>query len=90
MLAVVLILYTALAAEFLIWFTLDRPIRRNHEKDTNLRRGMMDWPIAFMLIGLSSMLMLILFRSMYRMMELSGGWAGSVIATLRSVCMRVL
>jgi hypothetical protein len=80
-LAVVLILYTALAAEFLIRFTFDRPMRRNHEKGIILPRGMMDWPITFMLIGLSGMLLLILFRSMYRMMELSGGWSGPIIAT---------
>jgi hypothetical protein len=77
----VLTLYTALAAEFLIRFTFDLPMQRNREKGVNLRRGTIDLPITFMLIGLSSMLVLLLIRSMYRMMELSEGWTGPVIST---------
>jgi hypothetical protein len=77
----VLTLYTALAAEFLLRFTLDWPIRRDSGKGNILPRGTMDWPIVFMIIGLWGMLMLVLLRSMYRMMELSQGWTGPVIST---------
>jgi hypothetical protein len=79
-LPVVLILYTALAAEFLLRFDLDRPMRRIREKGVVLPRGTVDRPMKLMLIGMSVMIVLLLIRSIYRMVELSGGWRGKVIA----------
>jgi hypothetical protein len=79
-LSVVLILYTALAAEFLLRFDLDRPMRSIREKGVVLPRGTVDRPMKLMLIGMSVMIVLLLIRSIYRMVELSGGWRGKVIA----------
>jgi hypothetical protein len=79
--AVVLILYTFLAVDFLIRFTLDKPMRRNREEGIVLPRGKMDGPIASMLIGLLAMLVFLLIRSTYRVIELAGGWEGKVIST---------
>jgi len=77
----VLILYTFLAVDFLIRFTLDKPMRRNREEGIVLPRGKMDGPIASMLIGLLAMLVFLLIRSTYRVIELAGGWEGKVIST---------
>ena len=74
-------LYAALSAEFLFRFTLDRPVQRKHENVAILPRGEMERPIAFMLIGLSAMLVLLFTRSIYRLIELSDGWTGKVIST---------
>ena len=80
-LAVVLILYAALAAEFLLRFTLDRPMQRIRYNGVILPRGTMERPIRLMLIGLSAMLVLLFTRSIYRLIELSDGWTGKVIST---------
>ena len=76
----VLILYTALAAEFVIRFILDRPMRRIRENGTLPPRGTLDESLIRMLIGMSIMATLLLVRSIYRMVELSGGWRGKVIS----------
>ena len=74
-----LILYSIFAAEFLFRFILHKPFQR--ENGAVLPRGTMDRPITLMLIGLSSMLVLLLARSVYRLIELSNGWTGTVIST---------
>jgi|SRR6267142_5159463 len=81
MLAVVLILYTALAAEFLIRFNLDRPTRRSRKSGVIFLRGVVDKSMKCMLIGMSAMAILLLIRSIYRAIELSGGWNGKVVST---------
>jgi len=81
MIAVVLILYVALAAEFLIRFTLERPVRRIREGVDALPRGMVDTPMKYMITGLSAMAVLLLTRSIYRTIELAGGWDGRVISS---------
>ena len=77
----VLVLYAALSAEFLLRFTLDRPVQRIHDNGAILPRGAMERPITLMLIGLSAMLALLFTRSIYRLVELSDGWTGRVIST---------
>ena len=81
MLSVVLILYAALAAEFLIRFNLDRPTRRSRESGIIHPRGIVDKSMKYMLIGMSAMVTLLLIRSVYRTIELSGGWSGKVVST---------
>lgn len=54
---------------------------RGPEKGVILLRGTVDKPTICILIGLSTMLMLLFIRSIYRMIELSGGWSGTVIST---------
>jgi hypothetical protein len=81
MLAVVLVLYTALAAEFLIRFNLDRPMRRSRESGVNLPCGVVDKSMKCTLLGLSAMAVLPFIRSIHRIIELSGGWNGKVVST---------
>jgi len=78
----VLILYVTLVAEFLIRFTLERPVGRIREGVDILPRGKppMDTPMKYMIIGLSATAGLLLTRSVYRMIELAGGWNGRVIS----------
>ncbi|KAI0255352.1 RTA1-like protein [Lactifluus subvellereus] len=82
---VVLILYTALATEFLVRFALDRPVRHIHNVEggikVNPQRGTVDTSMRHMLFGMSVMTVLILTRSIYRTIELAGGWDGKVIST---------
>ena len=83
--AVVLILYTALATEFLVRFTLDRPVRHIRDLEGSIkvkpRRGTVDTSMKHLLFGMSVMTVLLLTRSIYRTIELSGGWNGKVIST---------
>jgi hypothetical protein len=92
--AVVLILYTALATEFLVRFTLDRPVRHIRDSEECIavkpRRGIVDTSMNHLLFGMSVMTVLLLTRSIYRTTELAGGWSGKVISTQwlfsQSVC----
>ncbi|KAI0255341.1 RTA1 like protein-domain-containing protein [Lactifluus subvellereus] len=82
---VVLILYSALAAEFLVRFALDRPVRHIRDSEggitDNPRCGTVNTSTKRMLFGMSVMTVLLLTRSIYRTIELSGGWDGKVIST---------
>jgi hypothetical protein len=55
-------------------------MRGIREKGVSPPRGTVDEPMKRMLIGMSVMIVLLLIRSIYRMVELSGGWRGKVIA----------
>jgi RTA1 like protein len=81
----VLILYTALATEFLVRFTLGRPMRLtcDSEGDTAVipQRGTVGRKMRHMIFGMSVITVLLLIRSVYRTIELSGGWNGKVIST---------
>jgi len=77
----VLLLYAALAAEFLIRFNLDRPRRHIRESGISHPRGTVNKPMKFMLFALGIMVILLVIRSIYRTVELSNGWTGNVIST---------
>jgi len=77
----VIVLYTALAAEFLIRYTLDRPMGRYGETGAILSRGALDTRMRYMLMAMSATVLFLLTRSVYRMIELSGGWDGKVFST---------
>ncbi|KAI9457817.1 RTA1-like protein [Lactarius psammicola] len=74
---VALLFFTFIAGEFLLRFTYDRPIRA-HLSNT---RGAVDRNIRLMIFGVSTMTILLLIRSIYRTIELSDGWTGSIIST---------
>jgi hypothetical protein len=78
---VVLILYTALAAEFLIRFNLDRPRRYIREGGVSPPRGTVDKSMKYMLFAMAVMVIILVIRSIYRTVELSDGWLGKVIST---------
>ena len=76
-----LMLYTALAAEFLIRFNSDRPRRHIRESGVFHPRGTVNKPMKHMLFALAVMVILLVIRSIYRTIELSDGWTGRVIST---------
>jgi ABC-type uncharacterized transport system YnjBCD permease subunit len=77
----ILLLYAALAAEFLIRFNFDRPRRHIRESGISHPRGTVNKPTKFMLSAMGIMVVLLIIRSIYRTVELSDGWTGKVIST---------
>ncbi|KAH9057079.1 RTA1-like protein [Lactarius deliciosus] len=75
---VALVFFTFIAGEFLLRFAYDRPIRHSH---ANNPRGVVDRNIGLTITGLSTMTILLLIRSIYRTIELSDGWTGTIIST---------
>lgn len=77
---VAIILYCALAAEFLTRYARDRPMlsARVHGEAT---RGLMDRPLKRMLYAMSVMTVFIFIRTVYRTIEFVGGWDGKVNTT---------
>ncbi|KAH9057668.1 RTA1 like protein [Lactarius vividus] len=73
-----LLFFAFIAGEFLLRFAYDRPIRHSH---ANNLRGVVDRNIGLMITGLSTMTILLLIRSIYRTVELSDGWTGTIIST---------
>ncbi|KZV70103.1 RTA1-domain-containing protein [Peniophora sp. CONT] len=75
---VCIIVYTALAAEFLWHYVKDRPFRRafvyEHRSQTPMR-------LKVMLLGMGIMTVLLFIRSIYRTAELADGWDGIIINT---------
>lgn len=59
-------------------FAYDRPIRLAH---LNNKRGVVERNIGLMIFGVSTMTILLLVRSIYRTIELSDGWTGTIIST---------
>ncbi|KAI9433925.1 RTA1-domain-containing protein [Lactarius indigo] len=77
---VALLFFTFVAGEFLLRFAYDRPIRHSHVNVDNVR-GPVDRNIGLTITGLSTMTIAFLIRSVYRTIELSGGWSGKIIST---------
>ncbi|KAI0321512.1 RTA1-domain-containing protein [Amylostereum chailletii] len=76
---VAIICYVALAAEFLFRYINDRPIgRRNNHFDSRVPTTQR---MKLMLAGMTLMTIFIFIRSIYRTIELSDGWSGTVIST---------
>lgn len=74
-----LLFFSFIAAEFLLRFAYDRPIR--HGRCVTNYRGVVDRNIGLMIFGLSTMTSVLLIRSIYRTAELSDGWSGAIIST---------
>ncbi|CAE7108980.1 unnamed protein product [Rhizoctonia solani] len=80
---VAVVLYTLLGIEFVVRFNLGRPTRpklvneqRKHAGWINVPRG-----IVWMLVGLAIATVFIIIRSVYRTIELTDGWNGTIIST---------
>ena len=71
-----LLFFTFIAAEFLLRYFYDHPIRY-----LDSLRGEVDRNIGLQILGISIMTAVLLIRSVYRIIELSGGWSGKIIAT---------
>jgi len=79
---VLLVLYTAFAAEFVIRFNQNRPSQSGVlENGVFLQRGTLDGSIKKMLIGVFVIVALLLIRVIYRIVGISEGWGGTVLST---------
>ncbi|KDN37541.1 hypothetical protein RSAG8_10058, partial [Rhizoctonia solani AG-8 WAC10335] len=80
---VAVVLYTILAIEFVVRFSLDRPARSIAINERRKHAGWMGVPrgIIWMLIGLAIATVFIIIRSIYRTIELTDGWNGTIIST---------
>ncbi|KAJ3488238.1 hypothetical protein NLI96_g2984 [Meripilus lineatus] len=77
---VAIVIYMALAAEFVIRFVLNKPIR-NAEGGRYEGTHQLDTKIKLMLTGLIFSSVVIFIRSIYRTIELTDGWDGRIIGT---------
>jgi hypothetical protein len=73
---VALLFFAFIATEFLLRYIYDRPIRH-----FNTFRGVLDRNIRLQILGISIMTSVLLIRSIYRTVELAGGWSGKIIST---------
>ncbi|KAG8738022.1 hypothetical protein FRC11_001670 [Ceratobasidium sp. 423] len=80
---VAVILYTILGLEFVIRFSLDRPARSKVMSEQRKHAGWINVPngIVWMLVGLAIATVFIIIRSIYRTIELTDGWNGTIIST---------
>jgi hypothetical protein len=90
---VAITMYTCLAAEFLLRFIKDKPIRpaepmpvsatSDSEKGflPTVNRQKLQGKLRKMVIGLCISTVVIFIRSVYRTIELADGWTGTVIRT---------
>ncbi|KAI0057294.1 RTA1-like protein [Artomyces pyxidatus] len=74
-----IVVYVALALEFLLRYIHDQPVRTRDLVPT--RRGRTDTRMKLMLFGMTLMTIFIFIRSVYRTIELAGGWTGKIIRT---------
>ncbi|VDB94162.1 unnamed protein product [Peniophora sp. CBMAI 1063] len=73
-----IVIYTALAAEFLWHYGKDMPFRRAF---VHMHRSKTARRLKIMLFGMCIMTVLLFIRSVYRTAELAGGWHGTIITT---------
>ncbi|CAE6474758.1 unnamed protein product [Rhizoctonia solani] len=77
------ILYTILGIEFAIRFSYDRPVRSKIVREIPKSTGWLGLPrrIVLMHTGLGIATVFIIIRSIYRTIELTDGWNGTVTST---------
>jgi len=73
--------YCALAAEFLVRYTKDWPMRRSTPLPGEVLRGTTDRRLNRMLYAMFIMTVFIVIRTIYRVVEFVNGWNGKVIST---------
>ncbi|KZV91661.1 RTA1-domain-containing protein [Exidia glandulosa HHB12029] len=73
---VAIILYVALASEFLLRYMLDKPVRKNVPSSA---RVTLDSGVRMMIIGLCISTVFLFIRTIYRTVELQDGWTGKII-----------
>ncbi|KAF8601730.1 RTA1-domain-containing protein [Ceratobasidium sp. AG-I] len=76
-------LFTILALEFVIRYSLNRPARNLAEGQEQKYTGWATAPrgVMYMLVGLAIATLFIIIRSVYRTIELTDGWNGVIIST---------
>ncbi|KEP49881.1 RTA1-like protein [Rhizoctonia solani 123E] len=80
---VAVVLYTILSIEFVVRFALDRPARSVVMSERRKHAGWAGAPrgIVWMMVGLAVATVFIIIRSIYRTIELTDGWNGTIIST---------
>ncbi|PAV21959.1 hypothetical protein PNOK_0191600 [Pyrrhoderma noxium] len=73
---VAIVIYVALASEFLFRYFTKRPVRNLNDK---VVEGVLDRKIKLMIFGLSLSTLCIFIRAVYRTIELTDGWDGAII-----------
>jgi hypothetical protein len=78
---VAIVVYCALATEFLFRYARDRPVRRSAPSPGEAFRGTTDNRLRRMLYAMCIMTIFIVIRTIYRVVEFVDGWNGTVIST---------
>ncbi|KAG9100110.1 hypothetical protein FRC06_004512 [Ceratobasidium sp. 370] len=81
---VAVILFTILALEFVIRYTLNKPARSTPDEESSQKYTawtLVPRGVVLMLVGLAIATLFVLIRSVYRTIELSDGWNGVIIST---------
>lgn len=78
---VAIFVYCALAAEFLVRYTRDQPVRQSFPSLEKGIRGTMGKRLRRMLQAMAIMTILIIIRTIYRLIEFKDGFHGKVIST---------
>ncbi|CAE6451672.1 unnamed protein product [Rhizoctonia solani] len=80
---VAVVIYTALGLEFIVRYSYDRPARSNLGNGPRKHAGWADVSrkLVWMLVGLGIATLYIIIRSVYRTIELTDGWNGTIIST---------
>ncbi|KAJ6451295.1 RTA1-domain-containing protein [Mycena sanguinolenta] len=71
-----IVTYSTLAADFLFHYHTDRPLRLDSSG-----RGVLEGKVKIMICGLAFSTLTLFIRSIYRIVELAGGWNGRVLHT---------
>ncbi|THH01813.1 hypothetical protein EW026_g958 [Hermanssonia centrifuga] len=74
-------IYVMLAAEFVMRYLWNRPLRSVHGEKEITGAQILDKKTKLMLLSLSFSSLTIFIRSVYRTIELSDGWGGRIIST---------
>ncbi|KAF8518810.1 RTA1-domain-containing protein [Hysterangium stoloniferum] len=75
-----ILLYSALATEFLLRFHLQKPLQKMN-KNVLEGRGIVGKGVSLVAIGMAIATLFVLIRSVYRTIELINGWTGRIITT---------
>jgi hypothetical protein len=78
---IAIFVYCALATEFLVRYTRDQPVRQPFSSLEKVIRGTMDKRLRRMLQAMGTMTILIIIRTIYRLIEFKDGFHGKVIST---------
>ncbi|KAG8712965.1 hypothetical protein FRC09_019270 [Ceratobasidium sp. 395] len=79
---VAVVLFTILALEFTIRYSLNRPARSVPEPEPKYTGwALVPRGVVLMLVGLAIATVFVLIRSVYRTIELTDGWNGTIIST---------
>ncbi|QRV77447.1 RTA1-like protein [Ceratobasidium sp. AG-Ba] len=83
---VAIVLFTFLAVEFIIRYSYNRPARKSAVPEPEIFQKFQGWEVVSrgvvsMLIGLGIAIVFMVIRSVYRTIELTDGWNGTIIST---------